>query len=168
MIYVDNYAEWINPEWVEYLMTHDGTKRPGGGHNPSTDEFRHATEVGYDLSKTYWHHYDHDSCPLIVTPPIDTDKDIMWWFIKMIPGQFMPMHKDPHVTTDNDKSDCIRYWMPLQDYAPGHIFVYGDTVITNYKAGDLWYYSDANKIHGACNIGYTPRLTFQFTTYNKI
>jgi hypothetical protein len=163
MQFIGNYADWIKPEWVNYLLNNDGTKRPGGGDNPDCEEFRQATSVGYDLTKTYWHHYTNNTFPFDVVPPIQKE-DGMWWFIKMNPGNFMPMHRDPHVTQDG-KTDCVRYWMPLQDYADGHVFIYKNQLMTDYRAGDLWSYDDANEIHGACNIGFTPRLTFQFTTY---
>lgn len=166
MKYVGNFKDWIDPMWVEYLLTHDGTLRPGGGENPDSKEFQIATSVGYDLTKIWWQHYCETSCPLVLTPPIDTGKSYMWWFIKMLPGNYMPMHRDPHVITDTDKTNCTRYWMPLQDYKPGHIFIYKDNFMKDYKAGDLWMYTDANELHGACNIGYSTRLTFQFTTYD--
>jgi hypothetical protein len=166
MKYIGNFSNWIKTEWVEYLLNNNGTMRPNtAGENPDSEEFRIATSVGYDLSKTWWQHYCKTSCPLQITPPIDTDKEYMWWFIKMIPGNYMPMHRDPHVT-EKGKENCTRYWMPLQDYQQGHIFIYNNTFIKDYKAGDLWCYTDANEIHGACNIGYTTRLTFQFTTYD--
>jgi len=165
MKYIGNYKDWINPDWIQYLLNYNGTLRPSGGDNPDSEEFKIATKVGYDLTKTYWQHYCNTSCPLVVTSPINTDREIMWWFIKMLPGNFMPMHRDPHVT-EKDKSNCSRYWMPLQDYEPGHVFIYNDEFMCNYSAGDLWMYDDANEIHGACNIGYSPRLTFQFTTYD--
>lgn len=167
MKFIGNFAEWIKPEWIEYLLTNDGSKRPSGGENPDSEEFRIATSVGYDMTKTYWHHYTGIKFPFDVTPPIPTNKEIMWWFIKMTPGQFMPMHRDPHVTADDDKHNCTRYWMPLQDYEPGHVFIYNKDFMVDYKAGDLWTYDTANEIHGAANIGYKPRLTFQFTTYDS-
>ena len=165
MRYVGNYAKWISPDIIAYLIDNDGTKRPGGGENPESPEFTMAAEVGYDLTKTYWHHYDEKSTSLQISPPIPTDKKVLWWFIKMIPGQFMPMHRDPHIT-ETWFTNCTRYWMPLQDYSPGHVFIYNNVLMTDYKAGDLWQYTDANEIHGACNIGYSTRLTFQFTTYD--
>jgi hypothetical protein len=149
-------------------LANNGTLRPKTTKaNPDSPEFRIASAAGYNLENIYWHHYDQDSCPLNISPPIVTDKSVMWWFIKMMPGHFMPMHRDPHITLDKEKTNCTRYWMPLQDYSPGHIFIYKETFMTNYKAGDLWAYDDANELHGACNIGYTPRLTFQFTTYDN-
>jgi hypothetical protein len=163
MKFIGNFKDWIKPEWIEYLLQHDGTKRPSGGENPECNEFSKAPIVGYDLTKTYWYHYTNHTFPFEVVPPIETQNN-MWWFIKMLPGNFMPMHRDPHITQD-DKKECVRYWMPLQDYEPGHIFVYNKQMMVDYNMGDLWAYSDANELHGACNIGYNPRLTFQFTSY---
>jgi hypothetical protein len=81
----------------------------------------------------------------------------------MMPGNFMPMHKDPHTMYEKNSR---RFWMPLQDWAQGHIFVYEDEVITNYKAGDVYMYQDAQALHGAANIGLTPRLVLQFSTHD--
>jgi len=166
MEFIGNYKNWIKQEWVDYLLTHDGTPRPStASENPDTSEFRLATQVGYDLTQTWWYHYCDTSCPLIITPPFPTNKQYMWWFIKLKPGGMMPVHRDPHVS-ESDKVNVTRYWMPLQDYTPGHMFVYNNIFMTDYKAGDLWAYTDANEIHGCANISYTPRLTFQITTYD--
>jgi hypothetical protein len=166
MKYIGNFKDWIKNEYVEYLLTNDVTQRPNThGENPDSEEFRIAAEVGYDLSKTWWYHYCEKNTPFDITAPIETDKKIMWWFIKMNPGNYMPVHRDPHVTQNSNFSNCTRFWMPLQDYQPGHIFVYKNIFMTDYKAGDLWAYTDPSEIHGACNISYSPRLTFQFTTY---
>lgn len=166
MKYIGNFYHWIKDEWINYLLNNDGVPRPNTfSENPDTEEFKIAPEVGYDLSKTWWYHYSEKSCPLKITPPINISNEYMWWFIKILPGGMMPMHKDPHVT-ESDVKNVRRFWMPLQDYVPGHVFVYNNIFMTDYKAGDLWSYIDANEIHGACNIGYTPRLTFQFSTYD--
>jgi hypothetical protein len=79
----------------------------------------------------------------------------------MYPGQFTPMHRDPHTIDIN----CKRYWIPLQDYELGHIFIYKDQIITNYKKGDVYTYDDANEIHGAVNLGFTPRVILQITEF---
>lgn len=167
MIFLGNHKDWIDPKLVDYLLNNDGVKRPNIGKNPDVEEFRKAVEVGYDLSKTWWHIYEQDTIPFDIKPPIETDRDIIWWFIKLLPGGMMPMHRDPHVTF-SDVSNPKRYWMPLQDYEPGHIFVYKDKMLDGYKTGDLWLYENENELHGACNISYVPRLTFLFTLYDKV
>jgi hypothetical protein len=163
MIFIGNYCDWIQQEWIDYLLANNGTPRPRTTEaNPDSPEFRKATSVGYDLTQTYWYHYDHKSSPLKITPPINIDKNSMWWFIKMLPGQFMPMHKDPHTI---EEKNVKRYWMALQDYEEGHIHINAGNFLSNYKKGDLWMYNDPTSVHGACNIGYSPRLIFNFSTY---
>lgn len=34
MKFIGNFAEWIKPEWVEYLLANDGSKRPSGERIP--------------------------------------------------------------------------------------------------------------------------------------
>lgn len=164
MIYVGNYADWIKPELIEFMLTSDGTSRPGGGPNPDSEEFRKATSSGYDLTSTYWYIYEPHTLPLDITMPFDNRKDFIWWGIKMKPGNFMPVHRDPHTS---ELANCKRYWMALQDWEPGHIFMYNKEVLVDYKKGDVFCYPDAQEIHGACNIGYNVRLTFHFSTYDK-
>ena len=84
-----------------------------------------------------------------------------WWITKLYPGQFMPMHTDPHT----HEQSCNRYWIPLQDYQPGHIFIYKDKFITDYKAYDVFEYENEQDMHGAANIGHTPRVVLQVTEY---
>lgn len=164
MIYKGNYASWIKDEWVKYLLDNDGTPRPQtSGDNPDSEEFRIATAAGYDLSKTYWYHYTNHTFPLTVTLPFDTDRNHIWWFIKMKPGMFMPMHKDPHAV---EEKNCKRYWMALQDYQEGHIHINAGQFLSNYKKGDVWEYNDAQAVHGACNISYIPRIVFNFSTFD--
>jgi hypothetical protein len=164
MIHLGNYHNWIQPEWIEYMMSHDGTPRPSGGRNPSSEEFKNAVSTGYDLKQTYWYIYEPDTFPFKIHPPINMDGKFLWWFIKMLPGNIMPMHKDPHALEEKNSK---RYWMPLQDYAPGHVFIYEKQLAVDYKKGDLFEYNNSHAIHGACNIGWSPRLIACFSSYDK-
>jgi len=166
MIYKGNFADWIDDRWIDYILNNPGTLRPKTtSENPDCEEFRQATAAGYDLTKTYWHHYTNtnDTFPLAVELPFDNERNHIWWFIKMMPGMFMPMHKDPHAV---EEKNCKRYWMALQDYQEGHIHINNGQFLSNYKKGDTWEYDDAQSIHGACNIGYSPRIVFNFSTYD--
>jgi hypothetical protein len=40
-------------------------------------------------------------------------------------------------------------------------------MMTDYKAGDLWTWDQADLMHGVVNLSMTPRLTFQFTTFEQ-
>lgn len=165
MQYLGNFKEWINPAWIDFLMNNDGTPRPSGGRNPDSEEFKNAASVGYDLSHTYWYIYEPDTFPFEVTSPIDIKGDtFIWWFIKMLPGNKMPMHRDPHAVNEKNSK---RYWMPLQDYEPGHVFIYEDQLATHYKKGDLFVYDDSKALHGACNIGWSPRLIACFSSFDR-
>jgi hypothetical protein len=166
MQYIGNYANWIQQEWINYLLSTDGTPRPQATHeNPDSPEFRKATSVGYDLTKIYWYHYTNtnNTFPLPLEIPFEQNRKHIWWFIKMNPGMFMPMHKDPHAI---EETNVKRYWIALQDYEEGHIHINAGQFLSNYKKGDMWMYDDPTAIHGACNIGYSPRLVFNFSTYD--
>jgi hypothetical protein len=80
-------------------------------------------------------------------------------------GDMQPMHFDPHVI---DTQDCQRYTMMLTDFEDGHIFVYDDVLLNNYKAGDLFLWPDAMCLHGAANISMHPRVSLQMSFYNEI
>ena len=115
MEYIGNYSHWIKDEWIEYLLTNNGTPRPKTtNENPDSEEFRKATEAGYDLTQIYWYHYTNtnNTFHLPLEIPFDNHLSHIWWFIKMTPGQFMPMHRDPHAI---EEKNVKRYWMALQD-----------------------------------------------------
>lgn len=165
MKYINNFNHWINPEWIKELLANTGTGRPAEGQRPDTpemvEEYRKAREAGYKDNDIYFYMFDNKNVSFNIEPPFVTEK-YHWWITKMLPGNFMPIHKDPHTMYQKNSK---RYWMPLQDWEPGHIFLYEDQVITNYKAGDVWMYEEASAVHGAANIGYTPRLVLQVSTY---
>ena len=166
MIYIGNYASWVQDEWVDYLLQNNGTPRPKTtSENPDSEEFRIATSAGYDLTQTYWYFYNENNknFPFEIELPIEHRRSFRWWFNKTNPGMFMPMHRDPHAS---EEINCNRYWMSLQDYVPGHVFIYNNQLLTNYKKGDIWMYDNAQDVHGSCNIGYTPRLIFNFSLYD--
>ena len=120
-------------------------------------EYKRAEEAGYDLSAVNWWVYEEKDLGKLDLPL----SNYHWWITKLYPGQFMPMHTDPHT----HEQSCNRYWIPLQDYQPGHIFIYKDKFITDYKAYDVFEYENEQDMHGAANIGHTPRVVLQVTEY---
>jgi len=84
-------------------------------------------------------------------------------YSKLYPGEFQPMHVDPHLT---ELTNFKRFTMFLQDWEPGHIFTYDDKIITNYKAGDMYEWNDPMTLHGPVNIGYNTRYTLQITQHD--
>lgn len=168
MNYVGNYKEWIQPEWIDKLMSNPGVARPSQGKQPSSPEeqieYNKARQAGYCDSATYFWMFNQETSPFIIPTPPFVRGRYHWWITKMLPGNFMPMHIDPHTLYEKNSN---RYWMALQDWQPGHIFMYEDQVITNYVAGDVYVYNNPKALHGAANIGHTTRLILQVSTYDQ-
>lgn len=162
MEYIGNYKDYIKQDWIDYIISTEGYPRPSGGRNPDSEEFRKAEERGYDLSSTYWYIYEQKEFPFAISPPFSTDGNFLYWFIKMKPGNIMPMHVDPH---SYNLANVSRYWLSLKDYEPGHVFLYEDELAVNYRKGDLFKYSDPQALHGAANIGWSDRLIMCFSIY---
>jgi hypothetical protein len=163
LIYIGNYKNWIDPCWREMVLNTVGQARPKDWP-PDTAaesaEYKRATEAGYDLTATNWWVYEENDLNIKIIPPWCSGKT-SWWITKLMPGQFMPMHSDPFTYYSN----CKRFWVPLQNYHPGHVFIYKDNMITSYNEGDVYEYYSSTDMHGAANIGHTPRVILQVTEY---
>jgi len=166
MKFIGNYKEWIQDQWIDEILSSRGTGRPGEGKTPDSKEeeieYQKARDAGYNDKSIYFWMFDKNNVTFKINPPFIISK-YHWWITKMLPGNFMPMHIDPHTLYEKNSQ---RYWIPFQDWEPGHIFLYKDKVITDYKAGDVYIYDEAEALHGAANIGYTPRIVLQLSTHN--
>lgn len=162
MKFIGNF-KFINDAWIEEILSKDGQARPrdwNAINEIENKEYLQYKNAGYNLNSVHWWVYEKHDVTFYVEPPFIT-KDYHWWITKLLPGQFMPMHTDPHT---HDRP-CIRYWVPMQDYHPGHIFVLNDKMISKYKKGDVWTYQTPRDLHGAANIGHIPRVVLQITEY---
>lgn len=163
MKFVGNYSDWINPTWEKMILATDGQARPRDWPASSaveSAEYSRYELAGYNLNAVNWWVYEFADLDVSIIPPWTNGK-IHWWFTKMTPGQFMPMHTDPHA----HDAKCIRYWMPLQDYVPGHVFIYKDEMVNGYKKGDVFQFTESTEIHGAANISHSPRIMLLITEY---
>lgn len=161
MKYIGNYFEWIDPKWIQKVLETDGQARPRDWSpvfDLETKAFDEAGKVGYNLKSVLWWVYESQDLDIKIIPPW-CKGTVDWWITKLMPGQYMPMHTDPFTHYES----CVRYWVPLQDYHDGHIFVYKDHMISNYRAGDVYQYDSSTDIHGAANIGFVPRIVLQVT-----
>jgi hypothetical protein len=170
---IDNYAYWITPELMNHLKNSTGDTVPvwqperWQGH-PLLDQFREMARPGYAHKSHDFQQFNQKSKDMqnfIVDLPKfpETRKNCFWWFVKLLPGQMQAMHIDPHLV---EVKNPVRYTMFLQDFEPGHIFVYDDKMINGYKAGDLYEWSDPMIVHGVVNIGYNTRYTLQVTMHD--
>ena len=167
MKYIGNYSEWIKKEWIDYLLSSQGEKHPRidpneYGKGNKLDKLR---QYGYKLEDTFWYSFESRSFPFEFEPPFDLGKNYDWWFVKMLCGNFIPFHRD-HPPGKYENMTVRRFWMPLQDYTEGHIFIMEDEFLKNYRAGDVFEYELDGGRHGAFNISMgIPRLTLNFQGY---
>lgn len=174
--YIGNYKDWIDPKWIKEALNLEGYKVPldlfnnnmvsreeALGIRQAMDPTERAIYDVYGTDRIFFHLLESKFFSFQINPPwVDKNKKITWWMTKMYPGQYIPVHQD--VIKKND-FNSKRYWMPMLDWEPGHIFTYQDEAITNYKAGDVFVYDDLKAWHGAINIGSKVRLLLQVTTY---
>lgn len=159
-----------NDNWIdsvtEVVLSKTGLLRPRQGGVPEGEEGRKewqsAIDAGYDPNATYFQMFTKDILDIEVPKILDCNRQQHWWITKMLPGNFMPMHVDPHTL---HQKNADRFWIPLQNWEPGHIFMYENYVPTDYAKGDIFQYSDSSALHGAANIGSTPRIVLQVTLH---
>jgi hypothetical protein len=173
MNYVGNYANWITLELMTHLATHDGDITPvwqpdrWSGH-PLLEEYKEMARPVYSQNTPLFQQFNAKSKDMqgfnIVLPDFPEKRSqCHWWFVKLLPGQMQAMHIDPHLV---DVKNPVRYTMFLEDYHPGHIFVWDDKISSNYKAGDVYEWSDPMIVHGCVNISYKTRYTMQITMHD--
>jgi len=173
MIYIGNYANWITPELMNHLEVHKGDTTPVWqperwvGH-PLLDHYREMARPGYAHRQHDFQQFNEGSKDMenfkVVLPEFpETRRVCFWWFVKLEPGQMQAMHIDPHLV---EVKNPVRYTMYLQDYHPGHIFIWDDKISSNYIAGDVFEWSDPMIVHGCVNISYKTRYTLQVTMHD--
>lgn len=160
-------TDWIDTV-VNEVLSKTGTLRPQQGGKPAgaegDREWQRAIDSGYNPTDVYFQMFDESNLIARIPNFHTCGRQRHWWLTKMMPGNFMPMHVDPH-TEQQDNAD--RFWIPLQDWQPGHIFMYENIVVTDYKKGDIYKYTDSTALHGAANIGFTPRIVLQITLHGN-
>jgi len=174
MKYIDNFLDWINEQHIiEHLSSCQGDKTPvwqpnRWQGNPILEKFTEMARPGYSNNKFFFHQMNPTSREMqdfkFTLPNVPEQRsNVSWWFVMLYPGEFQAMHIAPQLT---EVINPVRYTMFLQDWEPGHIFVYDDKYISNYKAGDMFEWSDSMTVHGPANIGYNTRYTLQITMYD--
>lgn len=172
MKYIGNYASWITPELMDHLQNNDGDHVPvwqpdrWQGH-PILDEYRKKA-ICYSKNSPMFHQFNSNTKDMqsfkVELPKLPESREhTFWWFVKLYPGEMQAMHIDPHLV---EVKNPVRYTMFLQDWEPGHIFVYDDKILSNYKSGDVYEWSDPMIVHGVTNIGYNNRYTLQITMHD--
>ena len=152
MKYLGNFKEYINDAWVDEIVSLP-REWPRPFCETSTEHSR-LSEAGYNLSTSHWAVVEPWNVSFKIEFPFL--KNIQhWWCARLFPGQFMPMHVDPLPDKPNGKM----YWIPMQDYHSGHVFIIKDELIKDYKKGDVFVFDSVTDYHGSANIGMIPKLT---------
>jgi len=166
MKYIDNFNSWIDPEIIETIIRGTGERRP----NTTVSEKEAPTETiwtnaGIDVKKIGWEFFynEHINRAHIDLPINFPGKKYKWWFSKLNPGDMLPLHVDLY---PEEMSNVQRFWMACQDHQPGHIFFNNGETLNHYRAGDLFEFPNADSWHGAANLGFTPKISFQILLYN--
>ena len=174
MKFIGNFKSWIEEHGImEHLTSCQGDSTPvwqpdRWSGNPILESFKEKARPGYSNNKFFFHQMNPKSKEMqnfdFSLPNVPKKRSkVNWWFVMLYPGEFQAMHVDPQLT---EVKDFVRYTMFLQDWEPGHVFVWDDKYISNYKAGDMFEWSDPMTVHGPVNIGYNTRYTLQITMYN--
>jgi len=93
-----------------------------------------------------------------------------------LPGHGVAWHQDdaasyrkkfPHLNIDadtkrNSQGQLKRLWWSADDWHDGHAFQISKTVLTNWKAGEV-YHIPWGYGHASTNFGYCPQYTVSFT-----
>lgn len=176
MDYLGNYKHLIKQEWIDLLLTSKGTPI-----SPWKDYKENEVEEKIDFDQLLTTSAEEQDLFVngvyndnLIMAEIFTEENIPfnldlgelnylltgdWWFVKQLPGQYMPIHRDTPLTHDENN----RIWMPWKDYEEGHVFIHEGIFIKNYKAGDVFKYEKDNDLHGSVNLGLTPRLILQIS-----
>ena len=174
MKYIGNFIDWIDEQHIiEHLTACQGDRTPvwqpdRWSGNPTLEKFKEMARPGYSNNTRFFHQMNPNSKEMqdfkFTLPEVPEKRtNVNWWFVMLYPGEFQAMHIDPQLT---EVKNFVRYTMFLQDWEPGHIFVWDDKYISDYKAGDMYEWNDPMTVHGPANIGYTTRYTLQITMHD--
>jgi hypothetical protein len=164
MQYIGNHKELITDEMIDYVTTNNGCLLPDDRECLLPDFSDQNRDIHNSWDKLItWHCFESVNLPFVIDWPVDTSNaKIDWWVIKLKPGQGLPMHVDPDPEDTTD-----RYVLCLQDYEPGHILLWDNELLKDYKKGDLFKVTHINGTHGSSNISNSLRLIAHLTVWHN-
>jgi len=94
------------------------------------------------------------------------NSSVSWTCI--LPNTILPTHRDTFYTLRQQHNveidQCFRYLIFLEDWSFGHIAVFENNIITNWKAGNVWIF-DSEELHYAVNASNVPFHSCQVSTF---
>jgi hypothetical protein len=158
---IGNCKNWLKDEWTEYAMTHKG--RTPHAYKDS-DTYNQWLKWGYKKHLINSHSFEPGNFPFEMPFPLDVEhnkSDYNYTITRYNPGEFVPYH------VDFVQEYAIKLWISLQDYQPGHIFIYKSEILTDYKKGDMFIF-DGNSSHLAGNIGISQRAVLTYDIWGEL
>lgn len=166
MIYIGNFKDWIDPKILNIILNTSGELRPLPDeleNQKKQDTVKKWIDAGYNLKKLSWQFFYQEHVGNLIPPINVNNQKFKWWFSKLNPGDIFPLHID---SFPENEQNIKRYWIAYQDNEPGHIFIYNNKIL-EYKAGDMYQFDEARDWHGAANIGFIPKISYQLVIFNQ-
>jgi hypothetical protein len=145
-------------------------QRPGfpGGQSPMRAQEEYDRKM-HGLDKT-------DQTNLVLEDYLDQfpkiKKMVDHWALEKVsyrahvqwPGQFFGVHIDKLWHRNPvDPARIVRIIVCLADYEPGQLLIYGNSVLTQWRAGEVHIFDTLNVPHGTANISVKPRPNITIT-----
>jgi hypothetical protein len=170
--YIGNYKSLIHESWVKKMKITTGEIRPN--KNMIMTDFVYSQQkqwidAGYnatELGSATWelfHDWDFDERLDIEKFDFCKNKKHQWWISKIRPGRCFPMHVD---TIKTSMINPQRYWVAMEDYKWGHIFIVGNEILRDYKKGDVFLFDNIE--HGAANVGLEIKFSLQILVWEEL
>lgn len=166
--FIGNYSATIPKTWVSYMNQTTGEIRPNTNMvvTPEViEQQKKWKESGYDInSSASWElFHDHDFDESLNLKEFDfcNNKQVQWWVAKLKPGHCFPIHTD---TVKSHQINSKRYWIAIEDYKWGHVFLIDNICLRDYKKGDVFEFD--NTPHGSANIGLSNKFSLQLLTFD--
>lgn len=156
------YTGNIFPFWKEDLETYVSTQTtPIAPHAVPHINYK---EPAILLKQSF--NEDLPACWTEFYKALNVEEGNVCW-LNLTPREMIPVHRDYFFVLKTKKKvdvdRCIRYLIMLEDWMPGHMVQLDDLVLTNWKAGDVWYF-DNEVLHWAANCGTTNFYSCQVST----
>lgn len=163
---VYNCKDWITDELLSELLDPTvGELTPVTQDHYTDHQYLYWKSQGFNCDRIRFTFIFQDHLKQQLTLPTFFKNVKEFWFSRLMPGDIIPCHSDKF-KYDVDK--IKRYWMAMQDYTPGHVFIYENQIFANYKKGDVFLFESPESMHAAANIGFSPKLTLQVSCFEEL
>ncbi|NBP55972.1 hypothetical protein EBU71_05460 [bacterium] len=157
------FYKTIDTFWQEDLKNHSYARTvPFVARN-----FDHLDRNYYNRDHLLQSFNEELSCADKFEKVLNVKKSSVSWTC-ILPNTILPTHRDTFYTLRQQHhveiDQCFRYLIFLEDWVFGHIAVFENKIITDWKAGDVWIF-DSEELHYAVNASNRPFHSCQVSTF---